>query len=291
MRRLLLACALAACGSSSSPTTADGPVIPPIDGATPDSPTVVTSIPDLRFKWVGAFDSYQLEDIVSFPGGNVKTTHQGDTFGPVTLGSGSGGWSTPLFAPDKVVKPMSSTAQLGPVADYEGFLLGVLPRGVVSAVDFDGVNFAVSATTADDADDTLQSFRAQPTVDGLADYVTTTAQSGEITTAFGLDGDHLEVIGYSVSTDTATYETSVVDADDSALEDQARALAAAGYIITAVGRTALTPPHYALVGTRVAGATTARAAKVTADPTAIGQGFAVVGMVIRNGSPVLILER
>jgi hypothetical protein len=118
----------------------------------------------------------------------------------------------------------------------------------------------------------------------LATTVGQEGASGRVVTALSAHRGRVEIVSYAWTGDAATvYETATAGATFSTLVDVAGGLAAAGYVITAIG------PDGAggvlLVGVRVAGDTSPRPFKALTDPEAFAgadlaeQGFTVVGRV------------
>jgi hypothetical protein len=116
------------------------------------------------------------------------------------------------------------------------------------------------------------------------------AQS-RVITAVSFDAGEVFYLSYGWQSDTSTvYETLVETASFDTLTSVASNLAAAGYIITAMGGNAT--DGILLVGTRVRGDTTGRPILIVplgGDLTPLSKGYAVVGLAYQyNASSQLI---
>jgi hypothetical protein len=94
--------------------------------------------------------------------------------------------------------------------------------------------------------------------------------------------------------DTTAYETQIADATFADLGAHADTLAAAGYILTAIGRSGAAA--YMLVGARAPGSAAARAvmtraASVFTSLPELDQGFAIVGWAYDGVGSVLVAEK
>jgi len=105
--------------------------------------------------------------------------------------------------------------------------------------------------------------------------------AGRVITAISADGGQVTYLAYAWQADPLTlYDTKVVTASTAAAPAAAGALAAQGYIITAIGQADASGDLF-LVGTRVQGDSLARpfAAVQTGLATLQQQGYAIVGVI------------
>jgi hypothetical protein len=278
---------LAACGGGAQ----TGP-----DAAAITDTTAPAAVPDLRFKWVGAFPAYtspRSTNVAFLAGGGpmTQTLDGQDAWSPFELGGGDS-WQMSDFTAGVPVDHLTSIAQAGPLADAPGVLAGFPVGDVITALDYTTDAYAVIADTAVPPDGKLvTTLGGVAAAAALSGYVSTQAGNHAVVTALGFDGTTINVASYAEQNDTAIYQTSVAVATTTSLTAQAQTLAAGGYTITAIGRTSAT--NYALVGTRIAGTATPREVKVVAVPDPMddfAQGFVVVGMYF-DGADHAILER
>jgi hypothetical protein len=325
----LLIIALAVAGCSS------GHKSPANDAAMPFDAAALQSLPDLRFKWVGAFGSYISTCAVNVTNGNtlndgchivpVSAPSNTEVWSAVQLGSSDltagqldagfttdGGdvgssWALEAFLAGVPVEPTSSNAMADSLSGVATDIGTAEQSGaVITSYDADDAGGAAFSSTAPATDATQypkhQHFSgARAELDAFA---ASEAQASRVVTAVGTSGPTGALAGalvaYSSSraSDTSTYETMVVDTTFSQLGAQAQALAASGYIVTAMGRVDQT--SYVLVGTRVMGMTTARS--TMALTTAAGQenpapafaaGYALIGWAFDLGSlrSTLVFEK
>lgn len=274
---------LAACGGSDMEATPDATLDAGLDAL------VFAPVPDLRFKFVGAFDAYDA-DLNQGVSSGISTTETGEkTWSPVTS-NGQGLWQALRFFPKTSdIQAMSSKLTSGMTSGLATDV-AALPSGSVVT----SLSFAFDASMSGDqlgdygltaiapaGPSALASARSSSgsiaTEADVATYVAARAAEGLVVTALAFDGTKIAAFAYGIANDTASYETSVLTATVDTIEAQAQALAAGGYTITAFGQT--TETSFALVGTRVAGHTTPRMAKVSeiGDGALLGQGYAVVG--------------
>ncbi|MGH8199014.1 MAG: hypothetical protein ACREVO_01390 [Steroidobacteraceae bacterium] len=126
----------------------------------------------------------------------------------------------------------------------------------------------------------------QNTVAGSQLQAAATAEgaAGRVITAISVNGSAVTYLAYGWQADTTTlYDSTVVTASTPDAPAAATALAAQGYIITAIGQ-ADTSGDLFLVGTRVQGDTMARPFEAVQGSSKIqaleAQGYAIVGVVV-----------
>jgi hypothetical protein len=278
---------LIGCGTSQSQALPDAPLA---DATTDAAPAV----PDVRFKFVGAFASYDAGETSAGTGIGFGTTL--GAYAPVTTGGGDS-WALYRFVPRTGLAPTDSVVRFEASTDLSD--LDALENAkVVTSLDFTGDAFAVTAIAPDGAvSERIIATVADPTA--LATFVSAHANNrGFVTTAVGFDGNVIQVVAYAYA-GTQTFETMTLTADLTTIGSQASVLAANGYIITAFGRATATT--YALVGTRPTGSTAPREVMIAVDQLAksgvtagdlLAQGFAIVGgYVDATFAPHFILER
>ena len=298
----LLSCILLAAAAACGRDAATGPTIVPPD-TTKDSmpaPPSPRQVFDLRFKGAGVLSSTAVEGHADILGSaatlNILT--QSNASGtPLELGPGvcsatQCAWFFDLFA-----IPRSVT---GLVAIYRSDLLANLPTlvdtsatdTVITSLDVEPPDsvFAVSKYVTD----TVGGYRARQQVVPLADLAAAAAQEGaasRVITAVSFDVTGVRFVSYGWDHDSTTaYDTQVLTAPLGTLGAAAASLAAAGYVVTALGGDSA--DGYMLVGTRAHGATQARS--LVLDPAAGTDlsGYVVVGAVADSlNALTLIMEK
>jgi hypothetical protein len=167
-----------------------------------------------------------------------------------------------------------------------------LPDAVIKSLDLEPASdlFAVSWVQAPGA--LAQSVQpndfvmVENTVAGtqLQAAATVEGAAGRVITAISVNGSEVTYLAYAWQADTTTlYDSTVVTASTPAAPAAASALAAQGYIITAIGQADGTGDLY-LVGTRAQGDTVARPFQAVSGSsklqTSQQQGYAIVGVVV-----------
>lgn len=201
-------------------------------------------------------------------------------------------------------------SDLTPAASLFSFNNGVTPASpdsVVTSLDLEPANdlFAISweqLTPPASASATAQVHAASAQQSGFVMEQNTVAAadlqaaivqeglSGRVVTALSDNGGPITYLAYGWQADTATlYEAQAVTASTVGAPAAAAALAAQGYIITAIGR-ADTNGNIVLIGTRVQGDTMPRpfmTARSSSDvSTLLQRGYSIVGVIFNSAQPV-----
>jgi hypothetical protein len=293
---LALTAAVPACTSSPDQAADAGP----------DAPPPTAAIPDLRFRWVGAFPAYSegSTQVYSSTSNASDNTAPGGR-SPLQLGGSDDSWLSTRFAPVAPVAPLDSTIEVVATADAETRLQALVPGQLVTSLDYGAQSVAISVAQLPTPPlfDGGFVLSAAEGPDQLDAYVRKLAHDYHaVVTAFGPDGNvavptELRVFGGVLNTDHTVYETQVVTATTATLPAAAAALAAGGYIITAMGRTS-TASHtdVGLVGTRVPGMSARRevvAVGVADAAEYLAEGYAIVGSYVdpASGGGSMLLER
>lgn len=238
----------------------------PIDADTADAAVPEAPTPDLRFKWVGAFDRYLVGQGVNFgapppagssemgsegKGADVFTTleiWQADTVPPA---SSLSSWFYAAFSPAEVTVNVRSTAQSGPLDRFQSKVDALHSNDyVIVSLDFTSVVWGLTAVAP--AEDSPR-YRPSTFHDDRGDldaWVASNAEAGRVVTALSTLDGRILAYAYAREGDAQTYETRVLQADLADVEARARDLSDEGYIVTAFGRDALS---FVLVGTRPTG--------------------------------------
>ena len=293
---------------------------PPVDGgadATDAGGGPVVAAPDLRFKWVGAghdlrLTAYTFEG-TALSGRSAGTGRLGVT--PLTL-SGEVTSFYGVFSAAVDLEPMLYTTVSGSLPSIDADLVGLVSaRSLVVSLDTShqegsagdpvtGIyNVLVSGSQGGASYEPM--VRAMVTVADLPTWAATHAAAGHVATALGPKDGRLYVTAFGRTGDDTRYETEVVTATLDNLVSKLQSLAAAGYVITALGRDGSGVDGaggFVAIGTRPAGQTAARTVKAVDQPCVVGagsptepvqplfdEGFAIVGMVFHgaacDGSP------
>ena len=294
----------AACGSGGSAHA-------PVDGGpTVDSGGPVVAAPDLRFKWVGA--GLKMQDLNLGPlfGGQTETSFKGTGVpygatplvlsGESVLGGDALGFSVPDLEPMIVIGASGQLPNIVPDLDQL-----VDARTIVVSLDttLAGYGSYIAVVSGSQGGVMYQPYsRGTTTAAGLADWMATQLSPGQVVTALGPTADGLFVTASGREGDSTSYETQVVTATLDDLVSQLEGLAAAGYVITALGRNGTGmdgASNFLAVGTRAPGQTAARAIEA-ADPPCGGDagyhgpyaavqplfddGYALIGALFTNGA-------
>jgi len=240
----------------------------PADAATVDAP-----LPDLRFKWIGAFGRYHgraaFNVITGGQGGGLTTSAVGrDVFtaleiwmvdGPEQRASNAS-WAFAAFTPTEPIASVRTTAQAGPVQTFQSDFDGLAADNhVVMSLDITSGAYGLTATApeGDSPSYRLSTFRGDR--GALEAWVTAEAGAGRVVTALSaLDGG-IFACAYARGGGSQRYEARVVEADPKDVEAGARDLSDGGYFVTAFGRDART---LVLVGTRPIGVSEPRSLEV-----------------------------
>ncbi len=305
----------------------------------------LVAAPDLRFKWVGSGFSLKLAPFEVAGGVGQPVRMHGQAFWSALPLTGAGVYgSIYTFKAVENLETMNGLMTKGPLSNIQADVNGLLDgRGIYtsldsgySATDRGYVYDAMSITTESNSTTYLPFERGALPPEGVADWTAFLGARGLVVTALcpqasdadgGTDGGAdgaadagggaglVYATAYGRQGDTATYETQVAIAPLEALSAQLDAMAASGYIVTALGRDGTVHAdtgNFIVVGTRVAGQTSPRAIKlvdvpcvvgagelgVTALETLLADGYALVGEIYHgtgecNGSPswAFIAER
>ncbi len=309
---LLASAALVACGGGNGSDTGVGaPVVP---------------APDLRFKWVGAGFTLKLFTGPTDIGtdGSGQASARGRQFLSQLDVNGDGATTYFWFETAENLEPMIAVVTSAPLAGLATDLDGVRdPRAVITALDsgmgsFDQVYNELSSGTDSDAVTYAPFNRGAFAPQDIAAWAANVGTLGLVVTALcplPPDANSPAMIygtAFGREGDTATYETQVAITALDGLGAQLDAMAAAGYIITAIGRDGTGREgagNFIAVGTRAAGQTALRTIKTVDVPCIagagntvgkaledlLGAGYALVGDVahstsfVCDGSPTELL--
>lgn len=163
-------------------------------------------------------------------------------------------------------------------------------NAVINSLDLEAGSQAFAVSWLQDTSNTQSSFVAAshsvaPAL--LAAAASTEGANGRVLTAVSYDAGEITYWSHGWSADTSSiYEAQTTTASAADAPAAAASLAAAGYIITAVGR-ADDAGDVVLVGTRLQGDTMARpfviATSAGAFQTMMMQGYATVGVILGSG--------
>jgi hypothetical protein len=173
-------------------------------------------------------------------------------------------------------------------------------NAVVSSLDVEVNTQAFAVSWLQDASNAQSSFGAAShtvTPSALPAAASAEGGNGRVITAVAYDGGVIAYLSYGWSAESSTvYEAQISTATAADAPAAAAGLAAAGYIITAIGR-ADDAGDIVLVGTRVEGDTMARpfvvADSAGAVQTMMSEGYATVGVIIGSSTatPIYLGER
>jgi len=296
----------------------------------------VVAAPDLRFKWVGAGFSIKAAGLTNAgPGASGTVGFRGQEFWSALEITGESASFYYSFKTVENLENMAGTATSGSLSVLGADLDGLEdPRGIVTSLDsgyFDlgspsYVYNALLIRTESEAVAYQPFTRGSVAPDDLAAWAADNGKRGVVVTALcpqavaadaGPDPGSLYVTAFGRKGDTATYETQVAITPFDGLAAQLDAMAAGGYILTALGRSRTehdASDNFVAVGTRVAGQTSPRIIELVDVPCVVGsgntagrqeldalvaRGFALVGYIFHapssacDGSPTwaLIGER
>ena len=276
------------CGGAA-PAAPDGSVAG-VDGS--DAGTVVAA-PDLRFKWVGAAFTLKASEFTNGGTGTGQLGWHGqEFFSELTLSGEATTWYY-MFKTVENLETMAGLATGGSLSAIETDLDGLRdPRGIITSldsgdfgVDPPGYVYNALLIRTDSNSVTYDPFtRGAVTPDGLAAWAAEEGSRGVVVTALGPEARGADasagtglvyVAAFGRQGDTATYETQVAVAPFDALGAQLNAMAAGGYIITALGRDGTGidgAGNFIAVGTRVAGQSSPRAITIVDAPCITGAG-------------------
>jgi hypothetical protein len=174
------------------------------------------------------------------------------------------------------------------------------PQSVITSLDLEPANslFGLSwvqptpAASGTPAPQGAAYFLEQGTVAAadLQAAVTLAGASGRVVTAVSNNGGPITYLAYGWQADpSSVYEAQVVTASTAGAPAAAAALAARGYIVTAIGQADSTG-NLLLIGTRLQGDTLSRpfiSARSLADKQSLRQqGYAIVGVIVDLSQPV-----
>lgn len=259
-------------------------------------------VPDLRFQWTGAFDSYQY-DSFNLTIGTPPAGTEGPTFsytgnihwGPLNISSPTGdGWGCGGFG---VALPLvggtrsTFTAQHLDALDQRLDDFG--SQGlIVTSLDLSVEGFGVVATGPVGNTTEYSSSRGIVTgLDALAALGTAQGQQGAVITALATPGKtsanapgtgQILALWSKRQSDSRTYEVQVVSGTPLELSLLLPALGQQGFVLTAFG--AGDQQTYIAVGTRPSGTTTPHVIQVEGTGLPLGpavkEGFVPIGRMI-----------
>ena len=301
-------------GGAAPPGGSDAGVNVGIDGA--GAPVVAA--PDLRFKWVGAPFSIRAAGLTNAGTGVGSTTgFHGQGFWSALSLSGGGGHHYFSFSTAENLEMMTGTVTSDALSGMAHDLDGLHDwRGIVVSLDsgdFGAPPGYVYSALLLRTDSDLVAY--DPYVRGaiapgsVAAWAADQASRGVVVTALcpatsdvaaGGGPGLVQMIAFGRRNDTTTYETQVAIAPYDALGAQLEAMAAGGYIVTALGRdgTGINGAgNFIAVGTRVTGQTAPRTIKIVEIPcvpgagdfgtplnTLLTDGYALVGEIFHGGT-------
>lgn len=251
------------------------------DAALPDPP-------DLRFKFVGAFPESSPQIWVGDPLGAIGTA-PGFMWSPTAWEAVDSSFLFKgyIFGPPTMQPPATSILAGDTNDDIDAGLETAEHKYVLTSLAFTSAGWGYTGTApsvgylADSYDVVTHS---SDTADELVDQVFRDADLGLITTAIGFDGTHIRYASYRLHGDTQTYLMTVRTGPPEDLAAMLQELGSRGEYITAFGQVDAT--NYAIVGTRISGATPPRSVAIAPDKAPdgsitagelIAQGYVVVG--------------
>jgi hypothetical protein len=278
----------------------------------------VVAAPDLRFKWVGAGFTIRAAGLTNAGIGVGSTIgFHGQGFWSALSLSGGGGNHYFSFSTAENLEMMSGTATSGVLSGIARALDELQDRrGIVVSLDsgdFGSPPGYVYGALLLRTDSDLVAY--DPYVRGaigpgsVAAWAADQASRGVVVTALapatsdvaaGGGPGLVQMIAFGRRNDPTTYETQVAIAPYDALAAQLEAMAAGGYIVTALGRDGTGvngAGNFIAVGTRVAGQTTPRTIKIVeilcvpgaggfgaSLDTLLTDGYALVGEIFHGGT-------
>jgi hypothetical protein len=279
----LLACGGGNATPAGQGTDVGGPVVP---------------APDLRFKWVGSGFTLKLFTGPTDLGtdGSGQSSARGRQFLSQLNVNGDGTTTYFWFDTAENLEPMIASVTSAPLAGLASDLDGLQdPRAVITALDsgmgsFDQVYNALSSGTDSDAVAYAPFNPGAFAPQDIAAWAASVGARGQVVTALcplPSDANAPAMIygtAFGRQGDTATYETQVAITALDGLGAQLGAMAAAGYIITAIGRDGTGRDgagSFIIVGTRAAGQMTPRTIK-TVDVPCVAGGGNMVGKALEG---------
>jgi len=254
----------------------------------------VVAAPDLRFKWVGTgFTLKAAEFTNAGTGGPSQTGIHGQQFWSALNLTGEGSSDYFLFKTVENLETMTGVVISAPLAGMEKDLDGLRDRrGITTSldsgdfgVDPPGYVYNALLIRTDSATVSYDPFvRGAVGPESIGPWAAQQGSQGNVVTALcpaARDADAGGGAGLVYLTafgrvgDTATYETQVAISPYAALGAQLDAMAAGGYVVTALGRDGTGRDgagNFVAVGTRVAGQTSPRAIKIVDVPCITGGG-------------------
>ena len=213
---LLFALALS---TSLTACAMDTPDASPPDASPPDG-TEIAPLPDLRFKFVGAFPAFQSDLFTNVIDGMTLTLTGEQAWSPFAIGGGDS-WEMLDFSPTVPVAEMTSNANTTDLAGAPALIAAAPTGSVITAVDYtdDAFGMIVDApVVAQSLNSTIGGVAAEAS---LPAYVATQAANHAVVTALGFDGTTIDVFSYAIPADTTAYETSVLTATLATIPAQA----------------------------------------------------------------------
>lgn len=298
-----------------------GGAAPPggLDAGVDGAGAPVVAAPDLRFKWVGAGFTITAAGLTNAGTGAGSTTgfHGQGFWSALSLSGGGGGNHYFSFSTAENLEMMTGTVTSGALSGLAHDLDGLHDwRGIVVSLDSGDfgappgyVYSALLLRTDSDRVAYDPYVRGAIAPASVAAWAADQASRGVVVTALcpatsdvaaGGGSGLVQMMAFGRRNDTTTYETQAAIAPYDALGAQLEAMAAGGYIVTALGRdgTGINGAgNFIAVGTRVTGQTTPRPIKIVEIPcvpgagdfgtpldTLLTDGYALVGEIFHGGT-------
>jgi hypothetical protein len=275
----------------ATPTTTQPP--------SPPAPRVV----DLRFKGVGVLTSasggLHTDILASSSGAALWQQFDSAAGSPLALGSGicsvtDCAWFLYVFALPKDVARLATVYRASFIADLPRFTNPAVPDTVITSLDFQPAVglFALSEFATSRSGGYHLTQRRVP-LSGIQAAAAAEAAAKRVITAVAFDSGQVRLLSYAWDHDTTQgYDANVVQATIMTAGAAAEALAADGYVVTAIGGNPT--DGFLLVGTRLHGQTDPRSLLINPSFATSLSGYAVVGYLydaLAGGVATLILER
>lgn len=300
----LVACCVATALSACSDRSGN-PVALRTDTTT--TTPLVPEVFDLRFKGVGVLSStggVGTADLLAGETGLTWSQYDSAAGSPMSLGNIPCGpsfcsWALATFALPSAVARLATAYRVGVSTDLPLYTrTGVIGDTVITSLDLEPIAgaFALSEFVMTQSGN-YRLFQERVPINGLQAAASSEGAAKRVITAVTFDEGQVRYLSYAWDQDsTAGYEAKFVQATLSTAVDSARALAAEGYVITALGGD--TDNGFALIGTRVAGATAPRSLVLdnlgTTVLAGLPSGYAPIGYLTDgpgSGVSQLLLER
>jgi hypothetical protein len=254
----------------------------------------MTSVPtpDPRFKWVGAFHSYDPYEIaIGGAGANFMAQSANNDIAQIWEPAVVSNTGTTLDTSTAFRGGTAAVVSSAVTSGYEFWDTATAPTpldGVQVVTSLDYPTHAIMMTWTTVANLTFQAQRVQLTgASEITAELTTEIAAKRVPTAIAYDGSAIQLISYRQDTDTSSYDGMSMLGSAADVDADATALAGSGYTITAFGRVDA-GSDYAIIGTRVAGSSATRAVSIVADvdsvKTLITQGWVIVAGYVPDQS-------